>query len=53
LGLSISFDIVKAHGGEIKVESCVGEFTEFTLLFPVSTTVKIAPVQDDSSILNS
>lgn len=32
LGLSLSYDIVKAHGGEIKVESKEGEGTEFTIL---------------------
>ncbi len=35
LGLSISYDIIKAHGGELKVDSNEGEFTEFTILFPV------------------
>jgi signal transduction histidine kinase len=35
LGLSISYDIIKAHGGELKVDSREGEFTEFTILFPV------------------
>ena len=29
LGLSLSYDIVKAHGGEIKVETAEGEGTEF------------------------
>jgi two-component system, NtrC family, sensor kinase len=29
--LSLSYDVVKAHGGEIKVESREGEFTEFTI----------------------
>jgi signal transduction histidine kinase len=32
LGLSLSYDIIKAHGGEIKVESKEGEFTEFVIL---------------------
>jgi signal transduction histidine kinase len=32
LGLSLSYDIVKAHGGEIKVKSEEGEGTEFTIL---------------------
>jgi signal transduction histidine kinase len=36
LGLSLSYDIVKAHGGEIKVESKEGEFTKFLVLLPVS-----------------
>jgi signal transduction histidine kinase len=31
LGLSLSYDIVKAHGGEIKVETQEGEYTEFTI----------------------
>ncbi len=35
LGLSLSYDIVKAHGGEIKVESKDGEGTEFTISIPV------------------
>ena len=35
LGLSISYDIVKAHGGELKVESGEGEFTEFTISLPL------------------
>ena len=31
LGLSLSYDIVKAHGGEIKVETKEGEGTEFII----------------------
>lgn len=31
LGLSLSYDIAKAHGGELKVNSKEGEGTEFTL----------------------
>ena len=31
LGLSLSYDIVKAHGGEIKVNTEEGEFTEFVV----------------------
>ena len=31
LGLSLSYDIVKAHGGELKVETKVGEGTEFII----------------------
>jgi len=34
LGLSLSYDIIKAHGGEIKVESKEGEGSEFIILFP-------------------
>ncbi|MDO8992426.1 MAG: ATP-binding protein, partial [Daejeonella sp.] len=35
LGLSLSYDIVKAHGGELKVETNYGEFTEFILILPL------------------
>jgi signal transduction histidine kinase len=35
LGLSLSYDIVKAHGGEIKVESKEGEGSEFIITLPV------------------
>ena len=33
LGLSLSYDIVKAHGGEIKVETKEGQGTEFMVFF--------------------
>jgi two-component system NtrC family sensor kinase len=35
LGLSICYDIVKKHGGEINVQSTVGEGTTFTVHLPV------------------
>jgi len=35
LGLSLSYDIVKAHGGEIKVESTEGQGSEFVIQLPV------------------
>jgi len=31
LGLSLSYDIVKAHGGELKVETKTGKGSEFTI----------------------
>jgi len=34
LGLSLSYDIVKAHGGELKVETKEGEGTTFILQLP-------------------
>jgi len=34
LGLSLSYDIIKAHGGEIKVETKEGEGTGFTIQLP-------------------
>jgi signal transduction histidine kinase len=36
LGLSVVHGIVKAHGGEIHVESVVGEGSKFTVQLPVS-----------------
>ncbi len=35
LGLSLSYDIIKAHGGEIKVNSNEEVGTEFTILLPL------------------
>lgn len=35
LGLSLSYDFVKAHGGELKVESKEGVGTEFVVQLPV------------------
>jgi two-component system, NtrC family, sensor kinase len=34
LGLSLSYDIVKAHGGELKVETKEGEGSEFIIRLP-------------------
>ncbi len=36
LGLSVSYSIVKRHGGEIRVESQAGRGTTFTLTFPAA-----------------
>ncbi len=35
LGLSLSYDIIKAHGGEIKVETKEGEGSKFTIQLPL------------------
>jgi two-component system, NtrC family, sensor kinase len=35
LGLSLSYDIVKAHDGGIKVETKEGEGSEFIIQLPV------------------
>ena len=35
LGLSMSYDIVKAHGGELKVETKEGEGAEFIITLPI------------------
>jgi len=34
LGLSLSYDIIKAHGGELKVETKESEFAEFIIQLP-------------------
>jgi signal transduction histidine kinase len=34
LGLSLSYDIVKAHGGELKVQTVPGEYTRFMIILP-------------------
>ena len=36
LGLSLSNDIVRSHGGTIRVETEPGEFTEFIITLPTS-----------------
>ena len=38
LGLSLSYDIIKAHGGEIKVETKEGEGAEFIIQLPKHRT---------------
>jgi len=35
LGLSLSYDIIKAHGGKLKVETREGEGTEFIIVLPL------------------
>ncbi len=35
LGLSLSYDIIKAHKGEMKVETKEGEFAEFIIQLPI------------------
>ncbi len=39
LGLSLSFDIIKAHGGDIGVESRENEFAEFIIRLPVKPSL--------------
>jgi signal transduction histidine kinase len=36
LGLSLVYDIIKAHGGEIKAETKEGEYSEFIILLPAN-----------------
>ncbi|MEI9956249.1 MAG: ATP-binding protein [Ferruginibacter sp.] len=35
LGLSLSYDIIKAHGGELKAETKEGEFAAFVITLPI------------------
>ena len=42
LGLSLSYDIIMAHGGEIKLETQQGEFTQFTIQLPVDPELDAA-----------
>jgi len=35
LGLSLSYDIIKSHGGEMKVDTKEGEYAEFIIQLPV------------------
>jgi signal transduction histidine kinase len=35
--LSLSYDIVKAHGGELKVETQEGEGSEFKVELPIKS----------------
>ena len=35
LGLSLSYDIIKAHGGELKVETRENEGSEFVISLPI------------------
>ena len=37
LGLSLSYDIVKAHGGDLKVKSIEGKGTEMIFFLPIAT----------------
>ncbi len=37
LGLSLSYDIIKAHGGEIKVDTEEGTFAEFIIRLPIGS----------------
>ena len=43
LGLALSYNIVKRHGGEIAVKSAVGEGSQFTVCLPIS------PAQTDTA----
>jgi PAS domain S-box-containing protein len=52
LGLSVSYGIVHEHGGEIEVESSVGQGTRFLLTFPLpgSSAKPAAPVREPAAL---
>jgi signal transduction histidine kinase len=41
LGLSLAYDIIKAHGGELKVETKQGEGSEFIIQLPKQVAVQV------------
>ena len=49
LGLSISYGIIKNHGGKIGVQSEVGRGTTFTILLPIDENASLA--EGESGIL--
>jgi len=40
LGLSLSYDIIKAHGGDLRVKSAEGEGTEMIIYLPIDSDFK-------------
>jgi signal transduction histidine kinase len=50
LGLSLAYDIVKAHGGELKVVSKVGEGSTFSIILKITTSSADYPSVADRPI---
>lgn len=46
LGLSLSMDIVRSHGGTIEVETELGEFTEFIIRLPKQNPASVTTTSD-------
>jgi two-component system NtrC family sensor kinase len=46
LGLSVSYGIVKEHGGNIEVESTVGQGTTFIVILPFRREAEITESKD-------
>ena len=44
LGLAITSDIVRQHGGTIRVDSAPGQFTEMVVELPLTTGSSVSPV---------
>ena len=43
LGLAITSDIVRQHGGTIRVDSAPGQFTEMIVELPLTTGSSVSP----------
>ena len=50
LGLSLTYDIVREHGGDIYVESEVGEHTEMKVILPTSSGRPDADAEVDAAV---
>jgi two-component system NtrC family sensor kinase len=50
LGLSVSYGLIKNHGGEIKVKSEVGQGTTFTVILPVRRGGAAAGAEDEKEL---
>ena len=49
LGLSLSNDVVREHGGSIRVESEQGSFTEMIVEIPTEAAAAATAIEDDVS----
>ena len=50
IGLAIALAIAKAHGGELKAESTVGEGSAFTLILPIQSASLSSPDAQDNEL---
>jgi two-component system NtrC family sensor kinase len=50
LGLSVSYGLIKNHGGEIKVQSQKGQGTTFTVILPVKEEKELSKSKDESEL---
>lgn len=51
LGLSVSYGLIKNHGGEIKVSSKMGQGTTFTVILPVAGGEVARGVKDEKELV--